>query len=380
MRSIFIHNGWQDWATALAVAFAVLTLLYASRCVVVRQLSARAERAGAGAAQWLLRLARSSLTVIMLILSLYAGSLLLELPNKYEALLWRIAVTVLLLQAAIWGDTAVRAWRARRRDGAPESTAGAASAAIIDFLLRMLIWVVFTLMVLDNLGFNITTLVASLGIGGIAVALAVQNILGDLLASLSIVLDKPFVVGDFIIVGEQLGTVESIGLKTTRLRGLGGDQIIFSNGDILRSRIGNQTRMETRRASFTLRLRYGTSAEQLAAIPGLIRELVLAQEQTASFERAHLSALGEWSLNFEVVYWIKTADYFVYMDTQQAIYLGLVRELAERGIEFACPVRMIVHEGQEMPMPREAPARAAETAPPYRLARHAPTAGRAGQS
>eukprot|EP01034_Spumella_vulgaris_P020373 gene20373-26103_t len=142
-------------------------------------------------------------------------------------------------------------------------------------------------MVLDNLGFNITTLVASLGIGGIAVALAVQNILGDLLASLSIVLDKPFVVGDFIIVGEQMGTVESIGLKTTRLRGLGGDQIIFSNGDILKSRIGNQTRMQSRRASFTIRLRYGTTAGQLAAIPELVKELVLAQEQTASFERAH---------------------------------------------------------------------------------------------
>ena len=375
MRSIFIHNSWQDWGIALAVAFAVLTLMYAARCLIIRHLSARAGGAGAGAAHWLLRLARSSLLLIMLILSLYAGSLLLALPNKYEALLWRIAVTVLLLQAAIWGDTAVRAWRARRRDGPPESSAGVASAAIIDFLLRLLIWVVFTLMVLDNLGFNITTLVASLGIGGIAVALAVQNILGDLLASLSIVLDKPFVVGDFIIVGEQLGTVESIGLKTTRLRGLGGDQIIFSNGDILKSRIGNQTRMETRRAAFTFRLRYGASADQLAAIPGLVKDIVLAQEQTATFERAHLAALGEWSLNFEVVYWIKSPDYVVYMDTQQAIYLGLVRALAERGIEFACPVRMIVHDTAAPPEPA---ARAAETPAPYRLARHAPTARRAG--
>jgi small-conductance mechanosensitive channel len=195
------------------------------------------------------------------------------------------------------------------------------------------------------------------------------------LASLSIVLDKPFVVGDFIIVGEQLGTVESIGLKTTRLRGLGGDQIIFSNGDILKSRIGNQTRMETRRAAFTFRLRYGASADQLAEIPALVKEIVLAQEQTATFERAHLASLGEWSLNFDVVYWIKSPDYLVYMDTQQAIYLGLVRALAERGIEFAYPVRMIVQNAAEPSDPAAAPA---ETAAPYMLARHAPTAGRAG--
>jgi small-conductance mechanosensitive channel len=288
--------------------------------------------------------------VFIVILALYLGSLMLEFPKKYEVSLWRVAVTTMLIQAAIWGDTGVRVWRRRYRQaaiGGSDSVASAASTAIIDFILRMIVWVVFTLMILDNLGFNITTLVASLGIGGIAVALAVQNILGDLLASLSIVLDKPFVVGDFIIVGEQLGTVEYIGLKTTRLRGLGGDQIIFSNGDILKARIGNQTRMFTRRAAFILRIRYGTPPDKLAAVPQMVKDIILGQEATASFERAHLRELGEWSINYEVVYWIKSPDYFVFMDTQQEVLLNVIRGLAERGIEIAYPTRIILRPPED---------------------------------
>jgi small-conductance mechanosensitive channel len=343
MRYVFLGNSLQEWGIALAVALGASVLMYVSKCFILRRLNAIAERTATTVDDWLARILRSTYPVFMVVVSLYLGSLLLDLPRKYETGLWRIAVTAMLLQAAFWGDAAVRSWRARLRSNT-DSTAGATSAAIIDFVLRMVVWVVFVLMILDNLGFNITTLVASLGIGGIAVALAVQNILGDLLASLSIVLDKPFVVGDFIIVGEQLGTVEYIGLKTTRLRGLGGDQIIFSNGDILKARIGNQTRMHTRRAAFQVRVRYGTSAEQLAGIPQLIKDIILKQKATADFERAHLFALGEWSLNFEVVYWIKSPDYFVFVDTQQAIFLDLVRAFEERGIDFAYPMRMIVRD------------------------------------
>ncbi|UGQ46932.1 mechanosensitive ion channel family protein [Massilia endophytica] len=343
MRYVFLGNTLQEWGVALAVALGAAVLMYVTKCFVLRRLEAIARRTQTRVDDWFARILRSTYVVFMVVLALYLGSLLLDLPKKYGVGLWRIAVTAMMLQGALWGDAAVRSWRARLRANA-DSTAGATSAAIIDFVLRLLVWVVFTLMILDNLGFNITTLVASLGIGGIAVALAVQNILGDLLASLSIVLDKPFVVGDFIIVGENLGTVEYIGLKTTRLRGLGGDQIIFSNGDILKSRIGNQTRMETRRAAFVIRVRYGTDPDKLAAIPDLVKEIVLANERTANFERAHLFQLGEWSLNYEVVYWIKSPDYFVFMDTQQAIYLALIRAFQERDIDFAIPMRMIVRD------------------------------------
>lgn len=343
MRYVLLGNPIQEWATALAVALAAAVLMIAVRGFLVHRLAAVAERTETRVDDGFLRMLRNTYSLFIVILALYLGSLMLELARKYEVLLWRVVVTTMLVQAAVWADTGVRAWRARYRQaaiGGTDSVASMASTAIIDFILRMIVWIVFMLMILDNLGFNITTLVASLGIGGIAVALAVQNILGDLLASLSIVLDKPFVVGDFIIVGEYLGTVEYIGLKTTRLRGLGGDQVIFANGDILKARIGNQTRMFSRRAAFIIRVRYGTPPDRLAAIPQMVKEIIEGQEETASFERAHLRNLGEWAVEYEVVYWIKSADYFVFMDTNQAVLLGVLTGLAERGIDIAFPTQV----------------------------------------
>jgi small-conductance mechanosensitive channel len=205
---------------------------------------------------------------------------------------------------------------------------------------RLTLWVIVTLMVLDNFGINITTLVASLGVGGVAVALATQNILGDLFASLSIMLDKPFEVGDFIIVGEVLGAVEHIGLKTTRVRGLGGEQVVFSNGDLLKSRIHNHKRMQTRRVAFVLRVAYGTSEEQLCRIPRLIRDIITARPNV-DFERAHFMMWGEWSLDFEVVYHFRSPDYILHMDAQQDIFLGIYRRFEQEGIQFAHPMSII---------------------------------------
>jgi small-conductance mechanosensitive channel len=358
MRYVWLGNPIQEWATALAVAFAAAAVLIVVRTFLIHRLARVAERTETRVDDWLLRMLRNTYSLVIVILALYLGSLMLEFSKKYEVSLWRIAVTAMLIQSAVWADTGVRVWRRRYRQaalGGTDSAAGVASTAIIDFILRLIVWVVFMLMILDNLGFNITTLVASLGIGGIAVALAVQNILGDLLASLSIVLDKPFVVGDFIIVGEYLGTVEYIGLKTTRLRGLGGDQVIFSNGDMLKSRIANQTRMFSRRVAFMIRVRYGTSPDQLAAVPAMVKEIIERQEETASFERAHLRNLGQWAAEYEVVYWIKTPDYFVFMDTNQAVLLDVLRGLAERGIDIAFPTQMNVrpaevYSGQEPPL------------------------------
>ena len=348
MRYTLLGNSIEEWGAAVAVAAAAALLLYLTRCLAVRRLAAIAERTHTPIDDWLVRAVRKTWLLTILMGGAWLGSQMLDLEPRQQTWMWRITATTLLLQGGVWGDSLVRSWRGHYR-ARTEHTASATSAAIIDFVLRMVVWIVFTLMVLDNLGFNITTLVASLGISGIAVALAVQNILGDLFASLSIVLDKPFVVGDFIIVDDKLGTVEYIGLKTTRLRGLGGDQIIFSNGDILKARILNQTRME---ALQFLRVRHGTTEEQLREIPLILKEAVLAHEDTATFERAHFSGLGEWSLDFETVYWIKSPDYFVFMDTQQAIYLRVVGALAERGIELAIPMRLMVPPPAAEPPPK----------------------------
>jgi len=203
-----------------------------------------------------------------------------------------------------------------------------------------MVWFVVILIALDNLGVNIKTLIAGLGIGGIAVALALQNILGDLFASLSIILDKPFVIGDFIIINEYLGTVEHIGLKTTRIRSLSGEQLIFSNSDLLKSRIRNFKRMYERRVVFTIGVLYQTPYEKLCRIPKMIREIVEGNDQVR-FDRAHFKEYGDFSLKFEIVYWIQNPDYNLYMDIQQTINLEIYKKFEASRIKFAYPTQTL---------------------------------------
>jgi small-conductance mechanosensitive channel len=214
------------------------------------------------------------------------------------------------------------------------------------------LWVVIFLMVLDNFGVNITTLVASLGIGGIAVALAMQNILSDLFGSLSIVLDKPFVVGDFIVIDDIAGTVEYIGLKSTRIASLSGQQVVFSNGDMLKSRIHNYKRMQTRRIVFGINVTREIDQRQLHLIPVILRESVEAQKQ-ARFDRAHFKGYGAASLDFEIVYFVETPDYNVYMDVQQEINFALFDRFAAEDIPFAYPVQTVRVANPEFSLSRE---------------------------
>jgi len=179
-----------------------------------------------------------------------------------------------------------------------------------------------------------------LGVGGIAVALAVQNILGDLFASLSIVLDKPFVIGDFIVVDTFVGTVEHIGLKTTRLRSLSGEQVIFSNTDLLGSRIRNYKRMYERRVVFTLGLVYQTPMEKVESVGKILQEIIELEPQ-ARFDRAHFKEFGDSALVYEIVYFIKTSDFNAYMDAQQRINLAIMQRFEEQGISFAYPTRTV---------------------------------------
>jgi small-conductance mechanosensitive channel len=207
-------------------------------------------------------------------------------------------------------------------------------ARMASFVLRLLGVFLIVIIALDNVGFDVTTLIASLGIGGIAVALAVQNILGDLLASLSITLDKPFVVGDFIVMDSFMGTVEYIGIKTTRVRSLGGEQIIFSNAELLSSRIRNFKRMYERRVVFTFTIRYDTAEDTLAKIPLQVKNSISSIAQTR-FDRCHLFQFGELGFVYEAVYYVLVPDYNQYMDIQQTINLELIKTVHTMGTEFA---------------------------------------------
>lgn len=339
MEALLPGNHLDNWITALAVALGSAALMYYARCFAIRRMEALAQRSSTRLAHFAARMLGQTYLTFLLCIGFYLGSLFLVMPASYRLIVSRVAVGALVLQLAVWGDAALRAWRSQFMDTHGDG-ARKASSLIMFFMLRLLTWTVAFLMLLDNFGFNITTLVASLGIGGIAVALATQNILGDLFASLSIMIDKPFEIGDFIIVGDALGAVEYIGLKTTRLRGLGGEQIVFSNGDLLKSRIHNHKRMHTRRVAFVLRAAYGTSQALLDRIPVLVRAIVEARDDVA-FERAHFFRFGEWSLDFEIVYHVQSPDYIVHMNAQHAILLEIYRAFERERIQFAHPLSVV---------------------------------------
>jgi small-conductance mechanosensitive channel len=335
----FVNNPFENWAAALAVTAGSAIAMMFVRAFVLRRMETISRRTGTRLDDFVTRMLSQTYSLFIVVFAMYFGSTFLELTAKQDKFVTRTAIASLLLQAAIWGDVGLRAWRDQFSIG-PVDGERRASSSVLCFISRLILWVVVTLMILDNFGINITTLVASLGIGGVAVALATQNILGDLFASLSIMLDKPFEVGDFIIVGDVLGSVEHIGLKTTRVRGLGGEQVVFSNGELLKSRIHNHKRMQTRRVAFVLRVAYGLPEELLGRIPDIIREIV-ASTPNIDFERAHFFSWGQWSLDFEVVYHYRSPDYILHMDAQQAIFLEIYRRFQQEGIEFAHPLSIV---------------------------------------
>jgi small-conductance mechanosensitive channel len=211
------------------------------------------------------------------------------------------------------------------------------------FVARLIFFSVVFLVALGTVGFDVSGLVTTLGIGGIAVALAVKDILSDLFGSLTIALDKPFVLGDFITTGEYAGTVEKIGLKTTRLRSNTGEQLVFSNADLLNSRLRNYKLMEERRALMNLGVTYDTTPDQLEALPSLLKDIVDAHE-LARFDRAHFADFGASSMDIQLVFWVTSPAYQDFMDTRQAINLEIARRFAAEGIEFAYPTQTLYVE------------------------------------
>lgn len=205
---------------------------------------------------------------------------------------------------------------------------------------KLVVWALAVMFLLDNLGFKISAVIAGLGIGGVAVALAAQAILGDLFSYFAIIFDRPFEIGDFIIIGDYLGSIEYIGIKTTRIRSLGGEQLVFSNTDLTNSRVRNYKRMEKRRVVFKLGVTYQTSLEHVKAIPGIIEKIIKNTDDTV-FDRSHFFSYGDFSLLFETVYYVIGPDYNKYMDLQQKINFGIKEEFEKRGIEFAYPTQTL---------------------------------------
>jgi small-conductance mechanosensitive channel len=332
--------------TSIAIATVVAALVYLAMAMAVRialrRLAAIAGRTSNRADDFFVEVLSGTSQWLMVLVALLIGVGMLDLGAPWASRVGQLWFVVLALQLALWANRAVgiglRRYAERHSPGgqAPQS----AAATLISWGLRTLLWAVVLLAMLSNVGVNITAFVASLGVGGIAIALAAQNILGDLFASVAIATDKPFEVGDFIALGSVSGTVEMVGVKTTRIRSLSGEQVVMSNTEMLKQTVSNFKRLHERRIVFGFGVTYGTTADQAEAIPALVQGIVQASERLR-FDRAHFKKFGDSSLDYEVVYIVQDPAFGVYMDEQQRINLALMRALAARGIGFAFPTRTV---------------------------------------
>ena len=341
----FYHNSVKAWLIA-GIIFAVIgATLFIARTLLARRLAKVAAQTSNTADDAIVDVLRRTRYFFILTAAIAGASLFLDLPPRALSVGRMLGTIALILQLAIWGNGLITFWfRNYAERKADTDVASRTTIAAFSFVARAILWSMLLLVGLNRLGVDITALITGLGVGGIAIALAVQNVLGDLFAALAIVLDKPFVVGDAISVDTMTGTVENVGLKTTRIRSVNGEQLIFSNTDLLKSRIRNFKRMQERRVVLTIGVSYDTAPDTVARIPDMLREAVESQEQVR-FDRSHFMSYGESALNFETAYFVLTPDYLTYANKNQAVNLAVLRRFATEKIDFAFPTRTIVVRG-----------------------------------
>jgi small-conductance mechanosensitive channel len=346
-REEYFGNSVRDWTVAAAAFLTIFTLLPLLRSYLLAQKRRLPPGAPSGIELVLRLIARTS-RVFTWAVALFVAERFLSLSPGLERASKVLIVLIAWIQVAIWGSEAVRFTLERRRAAAatargdrdlPVDVSG--SFDILLFIARIVIFSVAMLLALDNLGVNITALVAGLGVGGIAIALAVQTVLGDILASLSITLDQPFVVGDWLRIDDCEGIVEHIGIKSTRLRSLSGEQIILANADVLKSRVRNMGRMAERRALFTLGIVYETPQPLLERLPQIVRDAVSGVEGTR-FEFCLLKGFGDSSLNFEVCYFVPEPKGLRFAQINDQVNRAILAAFNREGVRFAYPTRTMI--------------------------------------
>lgn len=335
-----LNNPVRDWLIAIGIIIVAIAALRLFQSVVIKKLTSLTAKTKTTIDDFIIGTLQRSVMPILFILAFYLGMHYLVFSKSVQSV-GRIAVMVVItffLLRIISSFIAYSFNQALLKQEKNEQRQKQSKGILL--IIQVIVWFAGVLFLIDNLGYDITTLIAGLGIGGIAIALATQTILGDLFSYLVIFFDKPFEIGDFIILDDKMGTVELIGIKTTRIRTLGGEQLVCSNTDLTNSRVHNYKRMQERRIVFSLGVVYDTSADKLRAIPGLIKEIIEGIEGTR-FDRAHFKSFGDFSLNFEVVYYVLSPDYNKYMDIQQRINIQIFEVFDKNRIGFAFPTQTL---------------------------------------
>jgi small-conductance mechanosensitive channel len=340
---ILWNNTIYTWAIALGTIIVLFIAVRLLKSQVIRLAKKWASRSSTDWDDFAVMLVEKSVVPLLFISAFYFGVKLLTLPQKVDNVIhvaYLVVCTFFILRIVSAAFRKFVYSFIEKQNNYEEKRKQAAGLMVV---ANVIIWILGIIFLLDNLGYNVTTLIAGLGVGGIAIALAAQTVLGDLFSYFVIFFDRPFEIGDFVVVGNNSGVVEYIGIKTTRIRTLSGEQLVCSNTDLTNSRLQNFKRMERRRIVFTLGVTYQSSHQQLSEIPKLVKNIITSKSKLL-FDRGHFSGYGDFSLNFEFVYFVLDADYNVYMDFQQEVYLEIFAAFAEKGIEFAYPTQTLFVE------------------------------------
>jgi len=336
-------NSGQDYLTALIMAFIGIILLKLFKSIVLIRLKKIASKTSTDVDDFIVNILNQLHWPLYFLISVYIALQTLSFPELVLRLfnyVMIIGITYYVVRVIVelieYGAT--KFINKREKD---EKLHEAHVIQTLARLIKGIVWAIAILMVLSNLGYNVSTLLAGLGIGGLAIAFALQNVLGDIFSSISIYFDKPFQVGDFIILGEHMGVVKNIGIKSTRIKALQGEEIIISNRELTSTRIQNFKQMEKRRISFKFGVVYDTSNTKLKKVVSIVEDVV-EKTKLADLDRVHFKEFGDFSLNFDVVYYLKSSVYNDYMDTQQEINLGIKEHFEKEKIEFAYPTQTIL--------------------------------------
>ncbi|MGO4771207.1 mechanosensitive ion channel family protein [Flavobacterium sp. W22_SRS_FK3] len=341
LNTTFLDNTFLSWLIAAGMIIASIIIIKTVKVVVIKRLKNWAMNTKTTWDNFIIEVVDKSVLPILYISSFYFALLTLKLPdniNKVIHIAYMFSFTFFILKII---SAAFKKFVYSFIQRSEESESKQKQAGGLIAIVNIIIWICGLIFLIDNMGYNVTTLIAGLGVGGIAIALAAQAVLGDLFSYFVIFFDRPFEIGDFVVLGDDNGVIEYIGIKTTRIRTLSGEQLICSNTDLTNSRLRNYKRMEKRRIVFSLGVTYQTTHSQLAEIPNIVKGIIDSQSQL-QFDRGHFSGYGDFSLNFEFVYFVLDADYNLYMDNQQKVYLEIFSAFEKEGIDFAYPTQTII--------------------------------------
>jgi len=341
LDQIYYGNTLRQWITAFCVTVVLWLIFQVVKFITVKKVGKLAEQTETKLDDLAIALLDRTRFYFLFFIAFYFASKLLHIPERFE-IYWHNSIHVAFaLQTISWGNSLIEFVLGKDSQVIGKDVTSSASYGVLGFISRIVLWSIVLLITLSNFGVNITAIVTGLGVGGIAVALAAQKILGDIFSSFIIVLDKPFEVGDFIVIGEFKGTVERVGIKTTRFRSITGEQIIMPNGAVIDSKMRNFKRMDERRVSFRLNIEYGTPEATLIQIPKWVEAIVTGQPHTR-FVYATFLEYGEFSLIYEIVYVVESPDYNYYLQIHQEVNLAIYHKFEEEKVKIAVPTRRIL--------------------------------------